>query len=152
MKHASWMMGVLVLAMNGSALAAQADGQADLLTPTPTLKAAAVPLPVTSPADDSHRLAITALQQERQSFIQGFNWKSPGDPQALRTSYSQAMERFDVRELELKRDWYQVTGQTELLARAQAGLEARRQPTRSLPEIGGERPSGTQTPSAEVTQ
>lgn len=148
MKHASWMTGVLVLALNGGALAAQTVTQPDFTTPSATLKTPATPVAITGASDDTHRQAITTLFQERQAFVQSFNWNSPGDPQALRASYAAAMERFDVRELELKRDWYRASGQTELLARTESTLEKRQQAARALPEIAGER----RTPSAPLTQ
>jgi len=148
MKHTSWVVAALLLSMGGSAIAADADGQPG---PTPSIGTAKAPIPVAGAADDSHKQALLDLHQERQAFAESFDWNQPGDRQALRRQYADAMDRFSLRELELKRDWYRATGQTELLACTEAALEARRNPLRAVVPPSGERNPGAKEPQ-EVTR
>jgi hypothetical protein len=152
MKHAAWMLGAVVLSLSGSALAAPAAGATDSATPVLSLESARTATPVVATAvDPVHKQAITSLHSERQAFVKSFDWTA-GERQALNRQFNAAMVAFDMRELELKRDLYQATGQTDLLARTQAALDKRQQPARTLPEIGGERRAATQTATPEVTR
>jgi len=149
------MVGVVVLAVSGAAWAAESAATLDPTAPgTRVLDAKATPVVAAvaeRPADAPHRQAITALQQERQAFVQSFDW-SAGERESLRGAFQAAMERFEIRELELRRDWYQATGQTDLLARTQSSLEKRLQPARALPEIGGERRTAVQPLTPEESK
>jgi hypothetical protein len=152
MKHASWMLGAVVLTLSSSALAAPAAGEPDSTTPTAILGTSKAATPVVATAvDPAHKQAITALFTERQAFVQSFDW-SAGEHEARRRDFQAAMSRFEIRELELKRDLYQATGQTDLLARTQTALDKRQQPARTLPELGGERRAATQPATPEVTR
>jgi hypothetical protein len=148
MKHSIWLALLPGLLLASGEPARQADSPGASATPDRILAAPASPPPPSS-ADDACREAILALDLERQAYIQVFDWNRPGDSNELARGYARAMDDFYRRELELKRDWYQATGQLELLAQVEASLERVANPDRVLPELEQARdlPSGT-----EVTQ
>jgi len=148
MKHATWLASLLVLTA-GSALAAQTTAQDALLVPAPS--GTPVVSLETSPQAAPHKQAITALHAERQAFVQSFDWNA-GDRVALGVEFNEAMAGFDLRELELKRDWYAASGQADLLARTEQALAAKTAPVRVLPEVGGERIPAAQAETPEVTR
>ena len=148
MKHATWLAGLLVLS-TGSAWAAQPETGTAQLVPTPS--ATTVVSLASSELAAPHKQAITSLHQERQAFVQAFDWNA-GDRVARGRAFQEAMERFDLRELELKRDWYAASGQADLLARTEQALAAKTAPVRVLPEVGGERIRAAQAETPEVTR
>jgi hypothetical protein len=147
MKHAPWMAGALVLALSGLVQAVDVDGL-DGSAPSQVkaaraagTTAAAVPAVRADQAAGPHALAIESLRQERQAFVQSFDWNRTADRESLRREYSGAMGRFELRELELKRDLYRATGQASLLAGTEAAIARRSQPAPHLPEISMDRQS-----------
>lgn len=151
MKHTAWLGSALVLSLAAGAMALEADGGAAQASAGITQAAAPGAHPVAgmpvAPADLTFQQAIVALRQERQSYVASFDWSQPIERITLQREYAGRMTAFDTRELELKRDWYQATGQTELLARIESALDSRRNAGRVLPEIVSERqPAPTRTP------
>ena len=131
-------LACLLVLVAGAAHAAAPDGP-DAQT-APTL-AAAPPAPSLAAAlVEPHRQALTTLHGERQAFVQAFDWTA-GDRVARGREFQLAMDAFDLRELELKRDWYAASGQADLLARVEEALAAKTAPVRVLPEIVTGRPA-----------
>ncbi|MFA7330331.1 MAG: hypothetical protein WC326_04575 [Candidatus Delongbacteria bacterium] len=149
MKHATWLAGLLVLSTGVAHAATRATVDAQLV-PAPSSDTPVVALEATSLAAP-HRQAITTLHAERQAFVQAFDWQA-GESQALRREFNAALARFDLRELELKRDWYAASGQTDLLARTEEALAKRLQPASAQPEIVTERLPQPVAPSPEATR
>ena len=149
MKHATWLAGLLVLSA-GSALAAPAAAVDAQLVPSPSAGTPFLSLETLALAAP-HKQAITALHQERQAYALSFDW-SAGDRVARGREFQQAMNAFDLRELELRRDWYAASGQSDLLARTEQALAAKTAPVRVLPEVGGERIRAAQGETPEVTR
>lgn len=133
MKRSAWLAGALALSITVTAMAAAPDGQ-EGTTSSPDTKSAA-PTSAVKAVDPSHRLALEALAQERQAFVQGFNWNA-GERQALRQDYARAMDAFARREMQLKKELFLATGRTEEAARLQASLERLANPVRNLPQVG----------------
>ncbi|MDP2359526.1 MAG: hypothetical protein Q8O14_02055 [bacterium] len=138
MRHAFWLalLPGLLFASGDQARQADAPGVAAPATPAATVTA---PPPPPIPADLACKEALDALALERQTFVESFDWGQAGDPDELARRYSRTMDDFVRRELEIKRDWYEATGQTDLLAGVEASLDRLTQPQRLLPEIEQER-------------
>ncbi|MFA7330337.1 MAG: hypothetical protein WC326_04605 [Candidatus Delongbacteria bacterium] len=115
--------------------AADADQPGAGNVPTPGLVTQAAPPAPPDAATQAHRLAMATLLGERQAYSAGFDWNASGDRVALKRQFGAQMRAFDLRELELRRDWYQALGQSELLARIQARIERLTQPRPALPEL-----------------
>jgi hypothetical protein len=142
MKHATWLAGLLVLSV-GAAQAAAPDGL-DAQTAPSVASAPQAPAPtlasdLSAQRVEPHRQALTTLHAERQAFVQAFDWS--GDRVIRGREFQAAMERFDLRELELKRDWYTTSGQSDLLARTEEALAKRTAPVQTQPDLGLERPA-----------
>jgi hypothetical protein len=141
------MACAVLLGLSSAGLAAEADSPGRTEDANLTASGVhAIPQPVVV-ADNPHQQAILALHQERQAYVEAFDWNRAGDRQALKGEYAATMDSFELRELELKIDWYEATGQTQLLERTRATLERRTNPARQLPDIAGDR-----LPSTEVNQ
>jgi hypothetical protein len=95
------------------------------------------------PLAQTFQQAFATLLQARETYVRDFVWNDSSDSVAQRRDYNRGLDGFLQLELELKRDWYQATGQMELLAGVQALLERRANPPQNLPEIGGTRSSDT---------
>lgn len=150
MKHAAWLAGLLVLSV-GAAHAAAPDGL-DAQTAPSVASAPSAPAPtltsdLSAQLVEPHRQAITTLHSERQAFVQAFDWS--GDRVVRGREFQAAMERFDLRELELKRDWYAASGQTDLLARSEEALAKKTAPVQAQPDLGLERPAAAATQTQE---
>jgi hypothetical protein len=130
------MAGALLLAMAGGALALDADerGATPAAGAAAAKAASATDAQAANPAVGHYQQALTALHQERESWLRSFDW-SRGERAALQAELAAGVKSFQIREQELRRDWYQATGQTELLARAQESLRSLNQPAATLPEI-----------------
>lgn len=132
MKRSAWLAGALALSITVTAMAAAPDGL-EGATGRPDAKSVASSSTAKA-VDPSLRLALEALAQERQAFVQGFNWNA-GERQVLRQEYARAMDGFARREMQLKKELLLATGRTEEAARLQASLERLANPVRNLPQV-----------------
>jgi len=151
MKHVLWMalLPGLLLAAGDQARQADADGAA--IVPPASVSLVTSPPVGCRAIDQPYKESLTSLARERQDFVAAFDWNQPGDQVELARRYGTSMEAFRLRELELKRDWYQATGQAELLQGTQAALERMTSPPRVLPDLDPEHRQAAPT-GQEVTR
>jgi hypothetical protein len=143
MRKTPWLASALILAWSGGAFAQDVAGPDSV----PVIGTAMPATPITTPSE-SCRLAILALRRERQDYVSSFDWSRGVDRVARRHEFAEHMKDFDRRELELKSDWYQATGQADLLTRARESLGRLTQAVDRLPEIG-QRPAAAAQVAAQ---
>lgn len=123
MKDTLFTLGCVIGLLAGSGHAVEADGVVSdaIVSPGPVAT-------VASPAqalDETARTALLELQAEREAFVQSFDWDAGTNKQELQQSYTGAMDAFDLRMLELKRDAYARLGLSDLLERTERAIANR---------------------------